>query len=266
MIVDNGGAAKENDTYRRGVKIVRYFQAHWGDRNLALFDWHHLEQSINGLAISSITQPASQPTSQLNRSGFGGETTSIPIFNFISQCLIESGLTCKQNHVPDGIMEEAEIFHLLKERIEIRDPEAAIYTGKAFRRTPESKHLDICRSVRDCRYLPRLDLVAGFHAPRSFHQWLQRLASLLREDVANYSFLFAQQGREQSRFVNLISVEIETTISKHAHGGILNIANHSYCGIWAAPSLAKSHLKFMKNRFGLQNVVYFPVDQWIKKG
>ena len=144
MIVDNGGATKEIDTYRRGVKIARYFRANWGDRNLILCDWHHIKESMIYIEnpVNTHVLCDCKTTSLSTRVGFGGETTSIPVFNYLFCCLNESGFICKQNHVPDEIMGEAETFLLFKNRIEIRDVEAAMYFGKAFRRFPEVDQVD----------------------------------------------------------------------------------------------------------------------------
>lgn len=266
MVVDNGGAAKENDTYRRGVKIARYFRTHWGDRNLAFCDWHHLQQSMQDFLQGESGGPTVRSTAKIIRSGFGGETVSIPISEHFAECFCESGLQVQQNHIPEAIDEEAEVFNVLRERIESLDPEASVHLGKEFRGLPESRILSKCKSARDCRYMPRLDLVAGFYAPLQFCRWLHSLGNAMREDAVLYPFLFLQKQKLHPRFINLIAVEIETGMDKHSHGGILNITNHAYCGIWAAPSAARGHLRFMQNRFGIHNVVHFSVDPWIKNG
>ena len=266
MVVDNGGAGKENDTYRRGVKIARYFRTHWGDRNLAFCDWHHIQQSMHDLVQGELVGPTTQSNSMIIRSGFGGETVSIPIYDYFAECFCDSGLQVQQNHIPEAIDEEAEAFNALKERIEHFDSEAGVYLGKEFRALPESMRLSKCNSARDCRYMPRLDLVAGFYAPMQFCRWFHSLGNAMREDAVLYPFLFMQKQKLHPRFINLIAVEIETGMNKHSHGGILNITNHAYCGIWAAPSMARGHLRFMQNRFGIHNVVHFSVDPWIKSG
>ena len=266
MVVDNGGAAKENDTYRRGIKIARYFRTHWGDRNLALCDWHHIQLTMQDLDQSDMCRPEVQTTSKIIRSGFGGETVSIPIFDHVAEFFCESGLQVQQNYIPDAIREEAEVFNILKDRVESFDSEAAVYMGKEFRGLPESTGLSKCKSARDCRYMPRLDLAAGFFAPQRFCRWLQSLGVAMREDAVLYPFIFLQKQKLHPRFINLIAVEIETGMDKHSHGGILNITNHAYCGIWAAPSAARGHLRFMQNRFGIHNVVHFSVDPWTNVG
>lgn len=263
MIVNNAAAAAENDTYRRGIKIGRYFRNQWGDRNLVLCDWSHVLPTLIGSFDESSLMPKELGGKPCARSGFGGETISVPIADYISGLFCESGLHVEQNYVPDSIREEAESYAAMNQRLAAQDFESAVYYGQKYRNKPEDSLLNACKGARDCRYMPRLDLAAGLFAPVQFCQWIRRLGIAMKEDAVLYPMVYLQKRSLHHRFVSLFAVEVETGASKHANGGILNLSNQSYCGIWAAPSEAKGHLLFMQNRFGLNNVVHFPIDSWL---
>ena len=265
MIVNNAAAGTENDTYRRGIKIGRYFRNQWGDRNLVVCDWSQVIATLSETTEENRMEPMIKPTKPSARSGFGGETISVPIADYISGLFHESGLHVLQNHVPDNLREEAEMFAAVLPQLTEADDEVAVYYGGKYRSKPESLALSTCKGSRDCRYLPRLDLVAGLFAPMKFCQWIRRLGIAMKEDAVLYPFVYLQKKNLHHRFVSLLAVEVETGLSKHANGGVLNLSNQSYCGLWAAPSAAAGHFRFMQNRFGLNNVVHFPIDKWLAR-
>ena len=265
MIVNNAAAGAENDTYRRGIKIGRYFRNQWGDRNLVFCDWSQVRATLSENTEDTRLAPMPKPTKQSARSGFGGETISVPIADYISGLFHESGLHVQQNHVPDNLREEAEVFAAVIPRLTDADDEVAVYSGGKYRSKPESLVLSPCKGPRDCRYLPRLDLAAGLFAPMKFCQWIRCLGIAMKQEAVLYPFVYLQKQGLHHRFVSLLAVEVETGLSKHANGGILNLSNQSHCGLWAAPSAAAGHLHFMQNRFGLNNVVLFSIDKWLSR-
>ena len=59
MVVDNAGAGKENDTYRRGMKIVRTTQELLGTQQLFLLDASMLHELPNFTKTMITTEPVS---------------------------------------------------------------------------------------------------------------------------------------------------------------------------------------------------------------
>jgi hypothetical protein len=79
VIVNNGAANGENDTYRRGVKIKHYFTDNSGDRNVFFFDNVHLLKSITQLNCFDCNI-ISSAKGLGERKTVGGETVSVKLY------------------------------------------------------------------------------------------------------------------------------------------------------------------------------------------
>ncbi|WP_106496272.1 hypothetical protein [Lentibacillus sp. Marseille-P4043] len=97
MVVDNEGAGKENDTYRRGMKIVRTMQELFGKQHLFFLDSSMLYELPNFTKTMITTEPSAVERMK----GSGGETVSLPIARKILSILAGTNLTVDLDVVPD---------------------------------------------------------------------------------------------------------------------------------------------------------------------
>jgi hypothetical protein len=110
------------------------------------------------------------------------------------------------------------------------------------------------------RYMPKLDIAAGFYMPQSFKMWLEKLSIVLKNDIVHYPMLYGISNK-QKVFVPLISIEVESKKSKHSNGGIINMSCHSYCGILASYEEMLMQVKFYKEYFGIRNIAPYKLQK-----
>ena len=80
------------------------------------------------------------------------------------------------------------------------------------------------------------------------------MADSLRNDCVHYPVLYSLKYITNDLFIPLISIEIETSKSKHMNGGICNMSKYSYCGILVSADESHGHIEFLKKHLGIENV------------
>lgn len=261
VIVNNNAAVKENDTYRRGIKLHRYFTSMCGYRNMFFADWTHISRSIENLKVNKEdTFSFISEAGTTKRSAYGGEIASVEMYEKIIPHIKNSGMEIKQNYAPDKAQWEFWLHQHVHENLESSSEIADFFLRQKTYLSPDFKQIRKTTKPADSYYVPKLDVVSGFNSPRSFIKWMRALANELNNDVVNYPMLFAiLNGAIQDVFLPIISIEIEASINKHMNGGILNMAKNSFCGILVTRSDAKPHLEFFKNKLNCNNIVLHEV-------
>ena len=273
VIVNNNGAKGETDTYRRGVKLKRYFSENAGDKNVFFFDRHHLEQSMPENNLSMCNALSYNSDNLKERGTYGGETdASISIYEKIRPLLNNSGLTIEQNYQPWIYDVKSKI---IKEASEGIDPNfGSFYIGNSFYKDPLDTTIARAKTKAESLYIPKLDICMGFNAPKSFTAWLASLADVIGyNEVAHFPILYALQNRKrcknakdmgkliQDLFVPLIGIEIEAGLNKHSNGGIFNLAKNVYAGVIVTDKSAPSHVDFYKKELGIKNVTTYCTEE-----
>jgi len=264
VVVNNNDANGENDTYRRGVKLKRYFSENSGDRNVFFLDLYHLKQSIEKLTIPVCNEKIHDYNNLRERGTYGGETASIPLYNKIRPLLTSSGLSAFQNYQPWLY----EVKYQMAKEASGKDFEMDLqtgeyykhfYTGQIFYRMPiDTKPVKVKNRAQSL-YIPKLDICMGFTAPRGFTAWLTALANTIGfYGVANCPILYSLQRKLiKDLFVPYIGIEIEASINKHLSGGIYNMAKNTYVGVVVTKEPALKHVEFYTKELGIKNITAY---------
>lgn len=178
VIVNNKGALSEEDTYRRGIKLHRYFTDNSGDKNIFFLDKVQLDKSIEQLKNfdSSIRKVS---TSTVKRSACGGETLSVGLYEQIRGFIDNTGLIIEQNFSP--VISKIK-FAMLKE-CSIPDDYTAFHLRRKFYKEPYKCEGMVATKVAESHYVPKLDIVLGFNAPKGFTSWMTELSNTLKFDL-----------------------------------------------------------------------------------
>jgi hypothetical protein len=258
-VVNNSAATTEKDTYRRGVKICNYFRDAFGYQNVFLLDWCHLSPTLDGLTAPQTLQVTARPypNATLSRRGSGGETASVGPFNDLLPCFVESGLYLQQDYAPEPIRWQGIRDEFVYGLLESRDEQVDVAFRKRGTYDPVERTSRALSRPADGYYIPKLDLMAGLPAPRTFVDWLRAISLQLGPEVVNHPLLLSLKlGKVSEILLPLVAVEVETSISKHLNGGIVNLARNSFCGVLAAGPEAERHLNFFRRRLACNNVVH----------
>ena len=251
VIVNNEGALKENDTYRRGIKIYRTMKEFWGNNNIIFCDWNHIK-SLSEIKTTSIniTVPDSD---KLERSGSGGEIKSAEIYDKLINDLQKIGFCIKQNFTPD-IFECVYSYYQNLRNIDCSS-EFDFILGKTYKFVPDQNDLRTITNIRDYFYLPKIDIALGFNLPKSFNYFLFNLMTAMGRDYCYYPILeFIKHNKHKELFFPFLGIEIETSSSKHMIGGILNASKYFFIGLLIANTNARRQLDTIKKYLGLKNI------------
>ncbi|GEM_PF-1510984 len=266
VVVDNAGALKENDTYRRGVKIANYFESLIGDKQIIFSDWLHIKESIERMDAKEfellhfdwLMWLKSIPNNETSRSAVGGETKSVPVFDSITPHFRASGLELRENHQPNWQTMEFEMNKDLLKAETIENEQLKFALRQRFYPQPDHATIKDVRTVKDAFYVPKLDLVAGFRAPDPFIHWLSILAGCKHNDVVYSPLLYnILHLNKKDLFIPLISCEIETSSNKHLNGGLINMAKNSHIGLLVSKAEGDSHISYFSKQLGLNNIYHY---------
>ena len=252
VIVNNGEANGENDTYRRGRKIYKYFYEEFEAKNTIFMDYTHLRNSISHLrAVDAMLKIRSNKSKE--RINFGGDITSTEMFEEIRPSLEKSGMELKQNYSPQ--MPKIKFRRVCDIFGDVIDEKAGFMVGKFFHNMPEDESYKIAKKQSDMYYIPKLDVVIGFDLPDGFVEWLYNISTAMKDDYINFPILYAlKENIIGEIFVPVISIEFENSINKHCNGGIINMSHYSCFGILMGTESAKPHIEFLKKNMGINNV------------
>ncbi len=253
VIVNNKGAINEEDIYRRGFKIAKYFNFYAGNRNVFFMDKIHLENSA-----AKITDWNNDITMEIKdnskRNKFGGETVSAEIYKSIKKDLAESGFQIEQNYST----RISDIMFCIIQNVSVIDENSKFALNMAYYKDPYSEKVSLVKNKREAFYVPKLDVVLGFNAPKVFTDWLRLLANELKKQVSAYPLLYGIKYRIiEDLFVPLIAIEMESKLGKHLNGGIFNMSKNAYVGILITRKNASVHIDFYKREFGLKNILSY---------
>lgn len=256
VIVNNKGAKNEEDTYRRGVKLNRYFKDKLGERNIIFLDKIHLEKSIEALdECESSIVPVWMNTT--DRGTCGGETASVGLYNQLHSIISNTGLSIHQNY--SAIIDKIK-YAILKET-QANDSYTDFCLNKRYYYEPYDMQEKIAGRVSDVYYVPKLDVVLGFNAPKGFTKWLGNISNELGNQIVDYPILYGINRKIiKDLFVPLISIEIESSVNKHLNGGIVNMSKNSFVGVLVTRENADKHVEFYKKELGIKNVVTYQVE------
>lgn len=266
LIVNNEQAIPEKDTYRRGLKILRYYQNNIGLDNFIFLDWTHIKNSMRDLKVTEMDRVFTvNQNKKLIRKGSGGESKSIAIYNDIIEDLMKTGLELKQDYTPDKCKILFFVENYIGKKVDIDDIDVNIYLKKIGIKNPSSGELYNLKKISDRYYLPKLDITLGFNLPKSIIKWLIGLSHYIKHDIINNPVIFyLNKIKNPNLFVPLISMEIETSASKHLNGGIVNMCQNSYIGILVSTKEAIRHVEFFRKQ-GFNNIYFYDCEgRWEK--
>lgn len=260
VIVNNESAGNEKDTYRRGVKLKRYFAENSGDKNVFFMDKIHLVHSIEkinkidfdktDLCLNLINENIEE------RGTYGGETKSVPMYDSIRTIIEGTGMIVKQNYQP--VIDK--IRYKILQKAKGVDKYSQFCLNQLYYIEPYKMKSKLSTSVRDSFYIPKLDVVLGFNAPKSFQKWMALLADEYKHGIVEYPILYGlKYSIIKELFVPLISIEIESTINKHLNGGIFNMSKNSYVGVLVTYEQAQKHVMYFRQELGLKNVISYQI-------
>jgi len=259
VIVNNGAANGENDTYRRGRKLYKYFYEEHGAKDTVFMDFTHFYESVKNLKVLD-TKIHKEIYISEKRKICGGDVTSDEMYNSLYPYLKKSGFEIKQNYSP--VMPKIK-YH--EENTSLNDSEnktANFKTGRFFRKEPTNYDWNIARKPSDMYYIPKLDTVLGFNLPSSFYGWLSALSLALNYENVSYPILYGVNKKIiEQIFVPIVGIEFENSINKHCNGGIVNLSHYSYYGILVGNESADSHIRFLKENMGINNVTYLALGE-----
>ena len=258
VIVNNGAANGEDDTYRRGRKLYKYFYEELGAKETIFMDYTHLCESIKSLKKVDTKIYANSDVSE-SRKICGGDTTSTAMFNSIFPYLKSSGFEIIQNYSP--IMPKVK-FHEENVSLLGSDSKTANFkSGRYFRKEPGIYDWNTAKKPADMYYIPKLDTVLGFNLPNGFYEWLSSVSDALNYEAASFPILYGISKKIIEKiFVPLVGIEFENSINKHCNGGVINMSHYSYYGVLVGNESAESHIKFLKENMGINNVTYLALE------
>ena len=241
IVVANKEAAKENDTYRRGVKIVRTMQELMGNKRIMFLDATMLPQEP-----MSETFIISNFNSTLRKKGSGGETISLPIADKLSNLLASTYLEIHYDSVSEYFKQQ-----FATKKLELKN--------KQFTVDPETFERKNITSVSHYYYCPKVDISAGFQLAGGFIEFLKVISKNLKEDVELYPLLQAiQSPKVHELYYPLLGIEIETGDSKHAIGGLVNAGRLHQIGWLIGTNTIAGAVETYQHYLGLKNTYYIP--------
>lgn len=256
-VVNNSGAGKENDTYRRGVRIARTFSTLYGTRNNIFCDFEHLNHTSVG-----TNAPLKIPNKNvLVSKGTGGESTSKNISLKLDSMFDKSKLNSYRDAHPKQ-------FNWLYKRIENlqninADNKNDFLLHKKAIWDPSTKETRNIKKANDFFYIPKPDHLYTVNLPTEFVNFLKELGARLDKEKIYYPILhYLHETKENHLEYPLLAIEIETSVSKHLNGGIMNMAATAFTGLLVAPEAARSHLKTLKEYLGTRNVFFKNIEDY----
>jgi hypothetical protein len=244
MVVDNGGAGNENDTYRRGMKIVRTMQELFGAKQLIFLDASML------LVLPNFTKTVitTEPGIVERLKGSGGETVSLPIAEKILSQLVRTNLTVRQDVVPDYFQIQ---FDTTKMKL----------LSKEYTYSPVTFEQKKIKSDKHYYYKPKIDVSAGFSISGGFVKFLHVIAERLKSDVVHFALLsYLQEKRINEIYYPLLGVEIESGHSKHAIGGLINASRFHQFGWIVGNEELLSAVETYQYYLGLRNTSFIATE------
>ena len=164
----------------------------------------------------------------------------------------DTGLTVLQNYTPWIYKVKHE---MLKNACNGLDVYTDFFLRQSFYKDPCSYEISTAKTPKDNFYMPKLDTVLGFDAPKGFVAWMASLANAVGNDYVHFPILYALKSKvAKTIFIPLISIEFEYSINKHLNGGIYNMSKNSYVGVLVTEESAKAHTDFFKYELGIKNV------------
>jgi hypothetical protein len=254
VVVLNSEASNENDTYRRGVKISRTFRHLYGDKNVILVDWSQL-YNVNPIGLTRTIFNDIKEYSPRNKGSGGEKDSSIAIINSIGKKLSCSSLFVFNDYKPHQLQWAYSQIETLQR---IQCPiDCDIICGKTATWDPSTKDQKSITRSQDWYYIPKLDIIAGFYLPEIFTSFLYCLSHQCEPDSCIYPLLnYIKSNYNEQLFFPFISVEVESGISKHLNGGILNMSAFSFMGLLVSSFEGQRHLQMIQEQLSVRNVFF----------
>lgn len=246
LVVDNKGARKEHDTYRRAVKIVRTLHEQIGHSSVTVLDASMVRTLGLFQPVTAFAYPSDPPVTK----GSGGETKAIEWTNRVADALRETGLSIQFDRQPELMKQR---FAQQKETLQ----------QLSFTVEPVTRTRKPIRRVTDYYYIPKIDMTATFDLGGGWPLFLQRVAHALGEDAAlDARFAHVLAHPESSIHHPLLAIEIETSVNKHAIGSLWNAHLYGQFGIIVAPSDFRTLFQTTQYAHGLRNVRHFIEEEF----
>lgn len=247
LIVNNDAAGKENDTYRRAIKLMRTTQELMGNRTIFLLDSSMLNDST--AIISSKTSIHSIKKSIPRIKGSGGEKQSLEVAKDLLKILDKSSLQVELDQSPAY---HKYAYHNLK-----NDSIDRHFTHNPI--TFEQKQI---KRSSQYYYIPKVDIMAGFSLRGGFVDFLIYCGTKLKTDVVNYPLLqYLVDFPNSEMYHPLLGIEIETKESKHALGSMLNLHHYFQFGWLVSNEQMKSYTELYQHHFGMRNINFINAEE-----
>lgn len=236
-IVSSVGADHKNDTYRRGIKLIRHYMNTLGKRNAFFADWQQLKASIDKYSGSTASEAIITKAIPARKKASGGEIGSTATRNHLYDLFSSTGMSVLEDYKPLSTKLEYKMINDLVQQCSLSD-EMEFFLKRRHYKDPLTNVSTLSQSLSSSDYIPKIDIACGMFAPPNFSHWLSLLSMELREDAVNFPLLYnlARYFDETLKdlFIPLISTEIELKEYKHTIGGCLNLLSTSFIGVLAS--------------------------------
>ena len=254
VVVNNEKASNENDTYRRGVKIVRTYMEFSGKQNIIFLDWDHLANIEKSLDFSQKDKKRNNyPNNLLRRSKVGGEKDTVLMDNLMS-LLNTTKLEIHQNYTsPLYKWQYSRI--MASQNIKIsKDHDYQLHKKYIF--DPKNNIEKEIQKIDDFYYLPKIDFALELKIPNLFKMFLTEIGNRLQEQIIYYPILnYLNKNPKNELSFPFIGIEVETSVNKHLNGGVFNMSHFFYIGLLISKKAGLNNINTL-SKLGINNIFH----------
>ena len=254
IIVDNEGAGKENDTFRRAIKIYNTYEKSVDIKNLFVLDWQHIKQ-IDEKKYKKFKLLTGNSDYSMTRTGAGGESVSKEIFNKLkSNGFFPKDLIHKNNWEPESL---SWLYSKFEEIKKYDTPEELDFLLlKRYVHNPKLPEIKKVKSMKDSFYIPKIDVVSGFYISKEVNKFFEDISFALGDLSHSFPFLSFIRNKNEDLFFPLLGYEMESSDSKHMSGGIINVSKYCFIGFLVSNLDLTKNFSFHKTQLGIKNTFF----------
>ena len=275
LITNNDGAIDENDTYRRMVKIVGYYQHLFGDNNIIFADWTHVQKSMEGYKKdkSKYTMDPQYAPFVSNKGRGTEDKLHKDVKKHIVETLKESGLEIVESYESPYAHDRHLMIRHVFDNAKLSS-EALAFLKLGYYYYPDSPSIETKHHEKYTYYIPQVDIAAIKEMPAKAVKWLAKLGEALRSESVNSCLLYCLANRMiDPPQIPILAIEVEVGNSeakkregsKHLLGGCTNASGTGYIGIMASYSNNRKHCDYMIKELGHKNLSFFDIDPIVFK-
>ncbi len=254
IIVDNEGAAKEKDTFRRAIKIYNTYEKSLDIKNLFVLDWEHIK-NINENKYRKFKIKTGNSDYSMARTGAGGESVSKEIFKKLkAKGFFSNELIHKNNWEPESLIWLYSKFEEMKKYDTAEELDFLLL--KQYIHNPKKPEIKKVRTMKDSFYIPKIDMVSGFYISKEVNEFFEDISFALGGLSHSFPFLSFVRNKNENLFFPLFGYEMESSNSKHMSGGIVNVSKYCFIGFLVSNIDLKKNINFYKTQLGINNTFF----------